>query len=54
MLDRNLCPIKQTPIFRLPCSVNMSPHTQDIYREAFDRSFAAHWGDPRQEEIAHA
>ena len=28
-------------------------HAQDIYREAFNHAFAAHAGDPRQEEIAH-
>jgi cation transport regulator len=26
---------------------------QDIYREAFNHAFAAHAGDPRQEEAAH-
>jgi cation transport regulator len=28
-------------------------HAQDIYREAFNHAFAAHTGDPRQEEAAH-
>lgn len=28
-------------------------HAQDIYREAFNHAFAAHAGDPRQEEAAH-
>ena len=28
-------------------------HAQDIYREAFNHAFAAHLGDPRQEEAAH-
>jgi cation transport regulator len=32
---------------RLPTSA------QDIYREAFNHAFAAHAGDPRQEEAAH-
>jgi cation transport regulator len=39
----------------LPLSVrgHLPPHAQDIYREAFNHSFAAHAGDARQEEIAH-
>ncbi len=28
-------------------------HAQDIYREAFNHAYAAHEGDPRQEEAAH-
>jgi cation transport regulator len=28
-------------------------HAQDIDREAFNHAFAAHAGDPRQEEAAH-
>jgi cation transport regulator len=28
-------------------------HAQDIYREAFNRAFAVHVSDPRQEEAAH-
>jgi cation transport regulator len=38
----------------LPESVqrHLPPHAQDIYREAFNHSFAAHAGDPRQEEAA--
>ena len=28
-------------------------HAQDIYREASNHAFAAHAGDPRQEEAAH-
>ncbi|HSL79060.1 MAG TPA: ChaB family protein [Pseudolabrys sp.] len=28
-------------------------HGQDIYRETFNHAFAAHAGDPRQEEAAH-
>lgn len=28
-------------------------HAQDIYRAAFNHAFAAHAGDPRQEEAAH-
>jgi cation transport regulator len=31
----------------------LPPHAQDIYREAFNHAFAAHMGDPRQEEAAH-
>lgn len=27
--------------------------SEDIYREAFNHAFAAHVGDPRQEEAAH-
>jgi len=39
----------------LPASVqaHLPPHAQDIYREAFNHAFAAHGGDPRQEEAAH-
>ncbi len=39
----------------LPASVqtHLPPHAQDIYREAFNHAFAAHSGDPRQEEAAH-
>jgi cation transport regulator len=39
----------------LPSSVrsHLPPHAQDIYREAFNHSFASHVGDERQEEIAH-
>ena len=39
----------------LPASVqaHLPPHAQDIYREAFNHAFAAHIGDPRQEEAAH-
>jgi cation transport regulator len=32
---------------------HLPPHAQDIYREAFNHAFAAHAGDPRQEEAAH-
>ena len=31
----------------------LPPHAQDIYREAFNHAFAAHPGDPRQEEASH-
>jgi len=39
----------------LPASVrdHLPEHAQDIYREAFNHAFAAHAGDPRQEEAAH-
>jgi len=39
----------------LPASVreHLPEHTQDIYRAAFNHAFAAHAGDPRQEEAAH-
>jgi cation transport regulator len=39
----------------LPPSVrtHLPQHAQDIYREAFNHAFAAHSGDPRQEEAAH-
>ena len=32
---------------------HLPEHAQDIYREAFNHAFAAHSGDPRQEEAAH-
>jgi cation transport regulator len=39
----------------LPASVrqHLPNHAQDIYREAFNHAFAAHIGDPRQEEASH-
>ena len=39
----------------LPASVrdHLPHHAQDIYRAAFNHAFAAHQGDPRQEEAAH-
>jgi cation transport regulator len=39
----------------LPASVrsHLPEHAQDIYREAFNHAYAAHAGDPRQEEAAH-
>jgi cation transport regulator len=39
----------------LPAAVqnHLPAHAQDIYREAFNHAFAAHTGDPRQEEAAH-
>ena len=39
----------------LPPSVqhHLPEHAQDIYREAFNHAFAAHMGDPRQEEASH-
>lgn len=33
--------------------VHLPDHAQDIYREAFNHAYAAHSGDPRQEEAAH-
>jgi cation transport regulator len=32
---------------------HLPEHAQSIYREAFNHAFAAHAGDPRQEEAAH-
>jgi cation transport regulator len=32
---------------------HLPPHALDIYREAFNHSYASHDGDARQEEIAH-
>jgi cation transport regulator len=39
----------------LPPSVaaHLPAHAQDIWRAAFNSAFAAHAGDPRQEEAAH-
>ena len=37
----------------VPVQAHLPPHAQDIYREAFNHAFAAHLGDPRQEEAAH-
>ncbi|PIT02056.1 cation transporter [Bradyrhizobium nitroreducens] len=36
-----------------PVRHHLPSHAMDIYREAFNHSFAAHAGDIRQEEIAH-
>jgi cation transport regulator len=36
-----------------PVRNHLPQHAQDIYREAFNHAFAAHTGDPRQEEAAH-
>jgi cation transport regulator len=32
---------------------NLPEHAQDIFRAAFNHAYAAHAGDPRQEEAAH-
>jgi cation transport regulator len=32
---------------------HLPEHAQNIYRDAFNHAFAAHVGDPRQEEAAH-
>jgi cation transport regulator len=32
---------------------HLPEHAQDIFRAAFNHAFAAHRGDPRQEEAAH-
>lgn len=39
----------------LPAAVRhpLPPHAQDIYRAAFNHAFAAHAGEPGQDEIAH-
>lgn len=39
----------------LPLAVqrHLPAHAQDIFRAAFNHAFAAHAGDPEQEEIAH-
>lgn len=39
----------------LPAAVrdHLPAHAQDIWRAAFNHAFAAHAGDPRQEEAAH-
>ena len=39
----------------LPAAVrdHLPVHAQDIWRAAFNHAFAAHAGDPRQEEAAH-
>ena len=36
-----------------PAQRHLPSEAQDIYREAFNRAFAAQSGDPRQEEVAH-
>jgi len=36
-----------------PVQGHLPGHAQDIYREAFNHAYAAHAGDPRQEEAAH-
>ena len=32
---------------------HLPAHAQDIFRAAFNRAYADHAGDPRQEEAAH-
>ena len=32
---------------------HLPPHARDIYRKAFNHAFAAHAGDPDQDERAH-
>jgi len=34
-------------------TAHLPEHAQSIYREAFNHAYAAHAGDPRQEEAAH-
>jgi cation transport regulator len=36
-----------------PLRRNLPDHAQDIFRAAFNHAYAAHAGDPRQEEAAH-
>jgi cation transport regulator len=36
-----------------PIRRSLPDHAQDIFREAFNHAFAAHTGDPRQEEASH-
>ncbi len=36
-----------------PVRHSLPPHAQDIYRAAFNHAYAAHAGDPCQEEAAH-
>ena len=36
-----------------PAQRHLPSNAQDTYREAFNRAFAAHSGDLRQEEVAH-
>lgn len=36
-----------------PVRDHLPEHAQDIWRAAFNHAFAAHAGDPRQEEAAH-
>ena len=37
----------------LPVRNHLPPHAQDIFREAFNHAYAAHWNDPRREGAAH-
>lgn len=46
-------PYRSNADLPFPVRSHLPPHAQDIYREAFNHSFAAHAGDSRQEEIAH-
>lgn len=36
-----------------PVRDHLPAHAQDIYRATFNNAYAAHAGDPRQEEAAH-
>jgi cation transport regulator len=55
MGDREATPMPYRANADLPPSVrdHLPEHAQSIYREAFNHAFAAHVGDPRQEEAAH-
>ena len=46
-------PYRNNSDLPLPVQHALPPHGQDIYRAAFNHAFAAHQGDPRQEEAAH-
>ncbi|MCA1456961.1 ChaB family protein [Bradyrhizobium sp. BRP22] len=46
-------PYRSNADLPFPVRSHLPSHAQDIYREAFNHSFAAHAGDIRQEEIAH-
>jgi cation transport regulator len=48
-----MMPYRTNADLPLPVRSHLPPHAQDIYREAFNHSFASHAGEARQEEIAH-
>ena len=35
------------------CAITFRSMRKNIYREAFNHAYAAHWNDPRREEAAH-
>jgi cation transport regulator len=50
---RNSMPYYFNAALPAPVRNHLPEHAQNIYRNAFNRAYAAHAGESRQEEIAH-